>query len=394
MKTLIFLFFSIFFFSCKQIKPVYSAAPASSEKDTAAVNADVRMCASVPTVADEYIPLFHTNVFIRTEDTQLADKIETQLVQLHKLFDQYHYYYADNSQGTVKNLKIINDYIAVGKSLSVDPVLADILTDSIRIMKLTDGNFNIFLEPVLNLYAGKFSSFPVENTDPDSAEIINALRSVPSASEAEKCLVRNGNTLAFNPFNGGYTYKINLGAIAKGYAAQKIHEAFPDSEYMLSLGSSTIVASGKTYRIGVASSYYKTLALIQIELPSGMALSTSGTGNNYYLLAGSPDTVRCHILDPHTGYSNNYYWTVIILSDNAAITDALSTALFNVADRSEILKIISNVEAAYNCSVEACFVKDSSRENKTVSLLMTEGFEPFIRQDYKGIGIDATEILN
>ncbi len=358
----------------------------------AAASQDTRICASVQAVSGEYIPLFHTNVFIKTQDQQLADRIESRLVQYHKLFDRHHYYYEDDGQGTVKNLRILNEYAAAG-SAAVQQPLTDCIRQSLQLMKLTDNTFNIFLAPVTALYAGKFSPFPVQNTDPDPDLIAQALRRVLTPEQAASCITVQDDTISFTLPAGGLTYDIDLGGIAKGYAARQIQKEFLNGTFMLSLGSSTIIASGKSYRIGVASSYYKTLALIQLDLPSGMSLSTSGTSNSYYILADDGTTIRSHILDPKTGYSHDYYWSVILIGDNAMVTDALSTALFNIQDEHDLRRILDAVRESYGCTLEACLVKDASRQDKTVSLLMTPGFEPYIRKDYKGIGIVSKALL-
>ena len=79
----------------------------------------VRICSSVKTIKDEYIPLLNTNVFIKTDANahgeELADKIENEIKFYHKIFDQFHYYYDDNS-ATLKNLAILNEYIQQKKT--------------------------------------------------------------------------------------------------------------------------------------------------------------------------------------------------------------------------------------------------------------------------------------
>ncbi|MBP3709613.1 MAG: FAD:protein FMN transferase [Treponema sp.] len=393
---------------------------------TAGHNQNVRICASVPTIEDEYIPLFHTNVFIRTDDDVLADNIERELARMHKLFDAHHYYHDDESAGILKNLKIVNEHIALGKSVHAGDEFASLLADAIHLMHLTRGAFNIFLAPVSALYAGKFSSFPIEQSDPDANTIEEALRCVLNADEATECIAISGGDISFFPraerqtarhaampqeaqrvtsavrqhtalqateHAAHFDYALDFGAIAKGAAAHKISMLHPDGTFLLSMGSSTLVSRGGTYRIGIASPHYKTLALLHIDLPSGMALSTSGTTNSYYILADDSRIIRCHILDSRTGYSNNWWWAVIVVSDNAFVTDAMSTALFNVGDEAEIAAIIADVQAAYNCELEACFVKDENRKEKTVSLVMTRGFASYVYSEYKGMGIIGTKLL-
>ncbi|MBR7064911.1 MAG: hypothetical protein IKI31_07190 [Treponema sp.] len=75
----------------------------------------VRICASVQSAEGEYIPLFNTNVFIKTSDENLADKIENELSFYHKLFDAHHYYYDESETGILKNLRVFNEYAAIKK---------------------------------------------------------------------------------------------------------------------------------------------------------------------------------------------------------------------------------------------------------------------------------------
>ncbi|MBQ9630539.1 MAG: FAD:protein FMN transferase [Treponema sp.] len=415
MKLFFLVLSLILFFSCSKENTSHKKnSNTSQESSTLKDDSDnVRICASVPSVQDEYVPLFNTNVFIRSSSEDIADKIENDLVYYHKLFDAHHFYYDDSENGIVKNLKTVNEHIALLKNIQVKDDFAELLSESFRLMKLTNDNLNIFLLPVSMLYSGYFSSFPISRDDPNSGEIKNALKRVLFSDDAINHILIDKNTnssnegannstlsfLAYNKsaHNNSYeslSYEIDFGALAKGFAAKKISEKYTDAPYLLSIGSSTLFANKKMYRIGIASPYYKTLALLQINLADGFALSTSGTTNSYYILSGKPDTIRCHILDPRTGYSNNWWWNVIVISDNALVSDALSTALFNVKDEQEILEIISSVRSAYKCIVEVCFVKNESSDEKTVSLVMTKNFEQYIRSDYEGIGIIAKHIIS
>lgn len=395
---LFFLILSFLFLSCSQKKTDANLKEKETVQEPSGQQEHVRICSSVKTVKDEYIPMLNTNVFIKTDGNshgeELADKIEKEISVYHKLFDQYHYYYDDKDEGTVKNLAILNEYISLKKDFPSDPLLAELLKESLHLMEITDGKFNIFINPVLNLYDGYFSSFPVKRADPSSSEISKALKNVLSVEQAKKIIAVEPEKISFDFSQYSSAFSINLGGIAKGFVADRIFKKFPDQRFFLSLGSSTIICNKRNSKIGIASPYYRTFPLFQINLPEKIALSTSSTTNNYYILETDGKTIRSHILDPESGYSNSYYWAVIVLSDNATVSDALSTALFNVGKEKEIVDIIKKVRREYNCFFEACFVKDFSNEEKKVTLIMTKGFEPYVNKNYEGIGINSTEILN
>ncbi|MGP1523901.1 MAG: FAD:protein FMN transferase [Treponema sp.] len=341
---------------------------------------DVHYFASVPTIDDEYVPLLNTAVFIKTDDPALISFAEKELVRLHTLFDQYHYYFGAD-KAVVQNVKMLNEHLAKGIAFKADGDLVQLIHESIRLTELTDGYFNIFIHPVFELYKGKFSAFPIENTDPDAQVVKEALRFVLNPSEARRAVIFNANTVSFVPVDGKTAGSINVGAVAKGFIAEKIHERFSSSTYLLNFGNSTVSAQGKSYRIGLVSHHHKTKALFEIELPAGMNLSTSGTEYNYYILKDDGKTVRSHLLNPFTGYSGDYYESVTVLGNNALAADALSTALFNVQKTEKILDIIGKIKQAYGGEWEACFVQGISCEAEQDSgacVLMTSGFERYI----------------
>lgn len=380
------------------------------EQVTEQVSEQVHYFGSVSTIEDQYVPLLHTNVMVKTADQSLMEDMEPLLENYHSLFDQFNYYYESQAEGTgpvVKNLKVVNDHWKAGQSIEVDPKLTQLLEESLKLMATTKGYFNIFINPLLEAYDGKFSAFPIENTDPEPAKIEAALKAVLSLEDVDTHL-RLDSEKGFVEFPSGSAdenYSINLGAIAKGYIAGQLQKAFPDKKYLLNLGSSTIVANGGNYRIGLSSPHHRNLPLLRIGLSSGMSLSTSSSSQNYYILADDSQTIRCHLLDPFTGYSKDCYWSVTVISSNPMVADALSTALYNVEDRELAMTIIEDTREAFQCSVEVCFVENlsatilppedsaSSPTTGKLGLLMTKGFESYVEGTDTSMGIVSTEIL-
>ncbi|MBP3416672.1 MAG: FAD:protein FMN transferase [Spirochaetaceae bacterium] len=391
-------------------QPKQGSEQASTNHGSQQALEKVHYFGSVTTIEDQYVPLLHTNVMVKTSDQSLVDAMEFQLEGYHALFDQFNYYYESNSQGSgpvVKNLKVVNDCWKVGEPVEVDPRLTQLLEESLELMAVTQGYFNIFINPLLDAYEGKFSAFPIENTDPSPAQIEAALEAVlPLESvEAHLHLDSAKGTIEFLSWAPDENRSINLGAVAKGYIAGQLQKAFPDQKYLLNLGSSTIVANGGNYRIGLSSPHHRNLPLLRIGLPSGMSLSTSSSSQNYYILADDSQTIRCHLLDPFTGYSKDCYWSVTVISSNPMVADALSTALYNVEDRGLAMTIIEDAREVFQCSVEVCFVQNlsatilppedsaSSPTTGKLGLLMTEGFASYVEGTDTGMGIESIEIL-
>lgn len=394
-------FFTLFFillvfFSCTKNNSSLEKKSQKSESQTRGVQRNdslkvdeskeesVRICASVQSAEGEYIPLFNTNVFIKTSDENLADKIENELSFYHKLFDAHHYYYDESETGILKNLRVFNEYAAIKKNIFSAKDFSDLFFESVQLMKLSKNNFNIFLLPVSLLYDGMFSAFPIEKDDPPVLNLQKALEKVLYADDVEKNIFFSEGEFSFAKPS---SFLVDFGGVAKGFAAKKIFEKYQDKNFLLSIGSSTIISVGRNSRIGIASPYYRTLPLFQINLFSGLSLSTSGTSSSYYILASDHKTIRTHILDSKTGVSNDWWWNVVVVSDNAFASDVLSTALFNVKELDEVRAIVESVKRELNCAVELCFVKDVSREEKAVALFVTNGFLQYMNQEYEGIGI-------
>ena len=94
----------------------------------------------------------------------------------------------------------------------------------------------------------------------------------------------------------------------------------------------------------------------------------------YYFLEDG--TRRHHILNPYSGYPENYYRMLTLIGDDAAVLDALSTALFNIEDRNQIKEIIDNIEKEYNLIIKYCFVKEIEKDK--YELIMNEAFKEII----------------
>lgn len=135
---------------------------------------------------------------------------------------------------------------------------------------------------------------------------------------------------------------IDLGGIAKGYSCdifRKAAEKYSITSGYASIGGNIVVLGknpdGSDFRFGVRdprgdqSEYIGSLSL------EGKVMATSGDYERFF----EQDGVRYHhILDPRTGYpANNGLISVSVISENGALADFLSTALF-VAGKEEALQ--------------------------------------------------------
>lgn len=136
----------------------------------------------------------------------------------------------------------------------------------------------------------------------------------------------------------------NLGAVAKGYAADRLCEILKKdgvSSALISLGGNAYALgkkpTGENWKIGIQSpkDAEKTVGVISAE---NIAVITSGDYQRYF----EADGVRYHhILNPRTGYPVNCgLHSVTVIGENAAECDALATAAFaaGLENGNELLK--------------------------------------------------------
>lgn len=162
--------------------------------------------------------------------------------------------------------------------------------------------------------------------------------------------------------------KLDLGAIAKGFAADQAALIMKQNGIMNALidigGTITAIGGrpqGKPWIIGIRDPRKRQGEPILSTTLSGRSISTSGSYERYF----EQDGIRYHhIIDPKTGYPvRNNLVSVSIFSDSAADADALSTACF-VLGYENALKLLSTMPGT-----DAVFIFDDN------TIRTTAGFE-------------------
>ena len=327
------------------------------------------------------VPLLNTEVYMTTVRPNKKEKmtIEAQelLFKYHKLLDGYHEY------EDIINIKYINDHFNQGP-IKIDKELFDCLKDAIKYSKLTKGYFNFTVGKLSDLYSDKFLPFDSINNDPKEDDIKEALESIIPYQELDKYIILDeaNSTIELLPYNDKQ-YIINLGAMSKGYALNKISLSI-DSSYLITAGSSSIrtyINNNEKINWNIGSKQNGDNEIMYVMSLGSEGISTSGDSENYYLLEDG--TRRHHILNPYSGYPENYYRMLTLISEDAGIMDALSTALFNIEDRNQIKEIINDIEKEYNQKIKYCFVKEINKDK----------YELIVNEEFKQI-MDESQLSN
>ena len=243
-----------------------------------------------------------------TFDTQ-ADAIYEKLLHYHRLFDIY------NEYEGVNNLKTVND--AAGRQpVQVDSAIIELLSDCVRYYELTDGRMNIAMGSVLSLWhqTRKTAILPSEGV----------LKEAAKHTDITKLVIDRENSTVFiaDP-----AMRLDVGAVAKGWAAQKVAETLPDG-YLLSVGGNVCATGPKKnntpWTVAIQHPDGGDNYLHRITLSVGSAV-TSGDYQRFVEIGGIK---YHHIIDPDTLFPGTLWRSVTVVCPDSALADALSTALF------------------------------------------------------------------
>ncbi len=224
---------------------------------------------------------------------------------------------------------------------SVDPELAQVIQLGLDYSRLSGGAFDVTMGSVTELW--DFSS--QEPFLPDQADIAQAL----THAGWEKVSVE-GNTVLFSDPET----KLDLGAIAKGYIADRMAEELQNrgvSSAILDLGGNLYCLGtkpgGKSFQVGVQYPYLDRSQVLGTLPAADQSVVTSGVYERYIQVDGRE---YHHILDTTTGWPvENGLVSVTILSDRSADGDALSTACFalGLEEGLALVEALDGVEALF-----------------------------------------------
>ena len=197
--------------------------------------------------------------------------------------------------------------------------MVELLSKAKSFSVLTDGAFDVTIQPLWQLYAHHFSADNADQNGPSDAQIYENLQLVGSdgisISSREIKFARNGMALTLN-------------GIAQGYVTEKITALLRRAGFenvLVHLGESQALGhhpDGRPWSVGipVPSDNEDLLASVSLE---NQALATSGG----YGTPLSDNGQHHHLLDPRTGRSANHHRSVSVVAPGATNADMLSTAL-------------------------------------------------------------------
>ena len=251
--------------------------------------------------------------------SQTAQAAHDLLLEYHQLYDIY------NDYEGLNNLKTVND--AAGTApVTVDNRILDLLLLCRALYDESGGKVNAAMGSVLTLW----HEAREDSIDDPAHAYIPAEDAIQAALEHISFDSVVLDEEASTVYLTDPEQSLDVGAVAKGYAAGKVAETLPEG-MVLSLGGNICVTGakpdGSPWVVGIqdpdggGTDYAARLDI------TGGAVVTSGDYQRYYTVDG---VTYHHIIDPDTGAPARYYRAVTVICPDSGLADALSTAVFTM----------------------------------------------------------------
>ena len=304
-----------------------------------------------------FLGLFDTVVTVVGRDVSeaalqtKAEAVRVDLERYHQLFDIYHSY------DGIANLKTVNEQAGISP-VKVDKDIIALLKDCKAYYTLTDGKVNVAMGGVLQLWH-ECRSYGI--TNPEFAMLPSAekLKGASAYSDINAVVI---DEAASTVYITDSRVQLDVGAVAKGWAAQRVAEKSPDG-LLISVGGNVCVTGPKDTK--------GTPWVVGIQKPDGDGnvhtlnitngcVVTSGDYQRMYMVDGK---AYHHIIDPETLMPSTYWRSVTVVCDDSALADVLSTALFllpldagkNLAEKcgAEVMWLNAEGDSAYTSRFQA-----------------------------------------
>ena len=280
-----------------------------------------------------------------------AQAIHDDLQYYHRLFDIY------NDYEGIANLKTLNKNAGV-QPVKVDKAIIELLTDCKAYYLLTEGRVNVAMGSVLALWHDARTD---GIRDPQTAKLpaMEKLQEAALHTDIESIQI---DEEASTVYIADPKVRLDVGAIAKGWATQKAAEKAP-AGMLISVGGNVCATGpklqdGTPWVIGIQDPEENDKNLHTIYLKEGSVV-TSGDYQRTYWVDG---TAYHHIIDPQTLMPATYWRSVSIVCPDSGLADALSTGLF-------LMDYEQGKALAQKCGAGVLWVSISREE------FITAGFE-------------------
>ncbi len=304
-------------------------------------------------VEEQVFGVMDTDISIKAYGPNAKEAIEKAIQEIRRLDALFNVYNPDSEIA-----KINNNAGEMPVKVSQDTLV--VIERAIYFGQISDGVFDPTILPVAELWAAAQE----EKQVPSPVEITKALELV----DYEQVDINHDEGTVYLPEKG---MGIDLGAIAKGYAVDKMAEILCSTgaeRFLINAGGNVYAGGSKPdntlWQIGVTDPRNPE-DIIGVMPAENLAIVSSGDYRRFFTIDG----VRYHhIIDPRTGYPAKASHGTTVFLPSSTDADALSTTLFILGpDESAGEGILSKF-----AGIGVIFV---SQDGSIVSKGLVDGFE-------------------
>ncbi len=295
-----------------------------------------------------YYTFFNTVSYIYsyTDDSneefeQNCEEVSAILEEYHALFDIYY------EHSGINNLRTINQN-AGQAPVPVDAKLIDFLLYAKELYVTTNGEMNVMMGSVLQLWhdCREAASDSPKNATIPSREALEEANRHTDISLLE--IDRENSTVRITDPDA----RIDVGALGKGYATEKAAQylkAKGVDSYVLNIGGNIRIVGhkpdGSGWPTGIKDPQNTSQYTYKITIADTSCV-TSGDYERYFVVDGEK---YHHVIDKDTLMPARYFSSVTIITEDSAMADALSTALFCMSyeDGAALVARIGDVEVLW-----------------------------------------------
>lgn len=301
-----------------------------------------------------------------------AEGMMDQLREYHKAFDGY------NSYPDLHNVWYLNHYAGQGP-VEVPDCLFDLLSWCKDVSAQIPSKVNIAMGSVLSLWHEERER---GLEDPSSAKLPDR------AALEEAALHTDFDDVILNPENRTVFFadpklKLDLGAVAKGWAADQVQQTLMETmpSFLVSLGGNVYAGDApadgrKHWGVSIQDPDGSVLAALQSDYldvlyVDHVSVVTSGDYQRFYTVDGEN---YCHIIDPDTLMPAKHMRAVTVLCESSGLADYLSTALFllPIEEATAFVESLPGVEALF-CAMDGTVTMTEGMAKVTRSHGATSG---------------------
>ncbi len=293
-----------------------------------------------------------TQFILYAEDETAFERYRKQAEDELWRYHEWFTIYEDPTTGV--NLKTVND--RAGTPVACPPEILDLIELGIRDYDRSNGRVNIAMGAVLRLWHDKRVAANAAETKQEKMDVRlpsdAALREASNHTDIKDVVIDRdaGTVLLRDPH-----MLLDVGAIAKGYAAEQVALHLKDAglkSAILNVGGNvrTIggnIATGQPWKVGIRDPKDMSgQSILGIVASTDLSVVTSGHYERFFVFEGR---TYSHIIDPDTLYPAEYCDAISILAQDSATADLLSTALMllTVEEGRELLKQFPGCEALW-----------------------------------------------